>query len=222
MMTLFTTALKERRSNAARVMLAASWIAIVSGGALLAYAAYLTADTAVYQRIQTTSLKSTKPAFARSESEQTPPPRSVAIGDVIGEIGVPRLGMKAIVVEGDSMKILRRAVGHVPGTAFPGESGNAALAGHRDTLFRPLRNIRLGDTITFDFPGRQLRYEVRSSQVVTPDETRVLVSTGSKELTLITCFPFSYVGSAPSRYVIRASQVAESPWIRTTDATLNR
>jgi sortase A len=211
MITLFTAPAKEHPSTAARAVLRASWIAIVSGAALLAYVVYVTADTAVYQRIQMKSLASAKPDFALPEPGQSPPARTIAIGDVIGEIGVPRLGMKAIVVEGDSPPILRRAVGHVPGTALPGESGNTALAGHRDTLFRPLRNIRLGDLVTFDFPGRQLRYEVQSAQVVSPEETGVLLSNGSKELTLITCFPFAFVGSAPSRYVIRARQVEETP-----------
>jgi sortase A len=138
-----------------------------------------------------------------------PSRRGFAVGEVIGEIRIPRLGLKAIVVEGESLRILRRAIGHVPGTAFPGDSGNVALAGHRDTFFRPLHDIHLGDSITFDAAGRQFRYEVESIQVVSPKEIKVLLPTTSRELTLITCFPFAYIGSAPNRFVVRATQVAD-------------
>ena len=104
----------------------------------------------------------------------------IAEGGVIGEIEVPRLGLKAIVVQGDSEKLLRRAVGHLPETALPGEAGNVALAGHRDSLFRPLRNVRPGDTITLRTPDREFQYEVEWTAVVPPTAVRVIQPTRSR------------------------------------------
>ena len=105
-------------------------------------------------------------------------------------IEVPRLGLKAIVVQGDSAKLLRRAVGHLSETALPGEAGNVALAGHRDGLFRPLRDVRPGDSITLRTPAREFQYQVEWTAVVPPTVVRVLQPTSQQTLTLFTCFPF--------------------------------
>jgi sortase A len=132
-------------------------------------------------------------------------------GETMGEIEVARLGLKVIVVQGDSSTILRRAVGHVPGTASPGESGNVALAGHRDTFFRPLRNIRSGDAITFKTLDGEFRYRVESTDVVPPSDVSVLRPSGGRTLTLVTCFPFYSVGAAPDRFIVRARQIETWP-----------
>ena len=211
MITIFTAPAERRLSTAATVVLPASWVLLFTGITFVAYAGYVIADAAVYQRIQTTTLESAKPTAYHHASIGMASRHKLAIGEVIGEIRVPRLGIKAIVLEGDSQKILRRAVGHVPSTALPGEIGNSALAGHRDALFRSLRNIRLGDLVTFQTSEGEFRYEVNSVQIVSPDEVKVLLPSTAKELTLITCFPFSYVGSAPNRYIVRATQLAEIP-----------
>ena len=128
-------------------------------------------------------------------------------GDVIGEIQVPRLGLDAIVVQGDSPANLRRAVGHLSKSALPGEWGNVTLAGHRDTFFRPLRDIRLGDEIVFKTPERQFDYLVESIEVVTPNDIQVLEPSTGHDLTFITCSPFHFVGPAPKRFVVRAREV---------------
>jgi sortase A len=112
-----------------------------------------------------------------------------------------------MVVQGDSPGILRRAVGHIAETALPGEWGNVGLAGHRDSLFRPLRNIRAGDAITFQTLDGDFRYQVESTEVVPPGDTQVLQASRGRTLTLITCFPFDYVGSAPNRFVVHAREV---------------
>jgi sortase A len=124
---------------------------------------------------------------------------------------VPRLGLKVIVVQGDSPGILRRAVGHIRETALPGESGNVALTGHRDTFFRPLRNIRSGDVITFKTLDAEFRYRVESTAVVAPSDISVMQASRERTLTLITCFPFYYVGAAPNRFIVRARQVGLLP-----------
>ena len=123
---------------------------------------------------------------------------------VLGRIEIPRIGVQAIVREGDDDTTLAVAVGHVPGTARPGERGNVALAGHRDSFFRALRNIRVNDVIRFRTPGGPIEYRVESTEVVGPRETRVLASTGESVLTLVTCYPFGFLGRAPKRFVVHA------------------
>ena len=116
-----------------------------------------------------------------------------------------------MVVQGDSHKILRRAVGHMPETPLPWESGNVALAGHRDSFFRPLRNIRSGDAITLKTVNGDFQYEVESTEVVPANDMHVLDASSGRTLTLITCFPFYYVGSAPNRFIVRAREVGSPP-----------
>lgn len=129
---------------------------------------------------------------------------------VLGKIEFPRIGVKAIVREGTDDATLFLAVGHVPGTARPGENGNAVLAGHRDTIFRELHNIRLNDTVRFVVPPLSYEYRVVSTvstQVVAPDELSVLDAGEGEELTLVTCHPFHYLGRAPSRLIVHAARV---------------
>jgi sortase A len=129
---------------------------------------------------------------------------SLATGAVVGRLEIPRVGVSAIVREGDDVTTLRRAVGHIPGTALPGETGNAGLAGHRDTFFRGLAEIRTGDQITLTTPAGNARYLVRSTRVVDPSEVSVLAPTARSILTLVTCYPFNYIGAAPKRFIVRA------------------
>lgn len=129
-------------------------------------------------------------------------------GTVLGQLSIPRLELAVMVVEGVEQGDLKRAVGHIPGTALPGEKGNLALAGHRDTFFRPLRLIRLGDTITLRTLATVYRYRVVATKVVEPDDVGVLDPDGSDTLTLVTCFPFYYVGPAPKRFIIKADRLS--------------
>jgi sortase A len=126
---------------------------------------------------------------------------------VLGRIEIPRIGVTAIVREGVDDSTLAIAVGHISGTARPGERGNMALAGHRDSFFRPLRDIRLHDTIRIVTVEQSFEYVVDSTEVVGPEDTRVLDPTGDTVLTLVTCYPFTYVGHAPNRFIVRASLV---------------
>lgn len=125
----------------------------------------------------------------------------------LGRIEIPRLGLAAIVREGADEKTLARAVGLVPGTARPGQNGNVVLAGHRDTFFRPLRGIRVNDRIRLFVPPHQYEYRVESLRVVTPEETDALASRGVDELTLVTCYPFRFIGPAPDRFIVSAARV---------------
>ena len=102
---------------------------------------------------------------------------------------------------------LRRAAGHIKGTALPGTSGNVGIAGHRDTLFRPLRHIRQDDVITLTTLQGLYRYRVVSTKVVSPYDVAVLNPDGREILTLVTCYPFHFVGPAPDRFIVRATRI---------------
>jgi len=171
---------------------------LAAGILLLGYAGYVVADAHAYQAIEQSRFET----VSRSET-----PHLVMQDGVIGEMEVPRLALKAIVVQGDSPRILRRAVGHIPETALPGESGNVALTGHRDSFFRPLRHIRAGDAITLKTRQGDFQYQVESTEVVPPSDVQVLRASSGHTLTLITCFPFYYVGAAPSRFIVHAREV---------------
>jgi len=133
-----------------------------------------------------------------------PPPAS---GGLIGRIDIPRLDISVVVIEGTGSTTLRRAVGHIRGTALPGHLGNIGISGHRDTFFRPLRNIRKGDVITVTTLDGEYRYRVVSTNIVMPADVAVLDSDGREILTLVTCHPFYFVGAAPDRFIVRAERI---------------
>ncbi|MGB2620731.1 MAG: class D sortase [Candidatus Acidiferrum sp.] len=168
----------------------------------LGYAGIVFADSHIYQDVEAQK-------FERTTA--SPVPHALAQGDMMGEIQVPRLGINAIVIQGDSAADLRRAVGHLSSSALPGDWGNVALAGHRDTFFRPLRDIRVGDEIKFKTSEHTFEYRVDSIEVVGPGDIGVLKATTGHYLTLLTCFPFHYIGPAPKRFVVRARENDASP-----------
>jgi sortase A len=125
-------------------------------------------------------------------------------GQSLGRLEVPRLDVSVMVAQGVSGKTLRRAAGHIPGTALPGQLGNVGIAGHRDTFFRSLKDIRKNDTLTLKTLDGTYQYVVDATQIVSPDDVHVLDPTGHPTLTLVTCYPFYYVGSAPQRFIVQA------------------
>jgi sortase A len=176
---------------------------------MLGYCGFVMADTWMFQREASRELlrpREAQAGTAKLETLTTSLP-SVAVKGLIGRIEISRLGLSVVVVEGTSAHTLRRAAGHIEGTALPGEQGNVGISGHRDTLFRPLKDIRRDDIITVTTPGGEYRYRVVSTKVVSPENTSVLNSDGSDILTLVTCYPFYYVGPAPDRFVVRAERV---------------
>jgi len=189
---------RKPRKAGARLARVASYFFLAAGIWGLGYATYVVVDAQTYQATEEMRLPNMPPAEG---------PRMVAEGDVIGEMSIPRLELKTIVVQGESSKILRRAIGHVPETPLPGEPGNVALAGHRDSYFRPLRNIQPGDVITIKTADAEFEYLVESTEVVLPSDVQVLQPTVENSLTLVTCFPFYYVGPAPKRFIVHARQI---------------
>lgn len=187
---------------------------------------WVEAESALYETVQDRRLAfalregpaSTGPsrAFTRAGTVDASAPSSVPRAsfplpgdpDLIGRLEAPRLGLRAIVAPGIDGRTLRHAVGHVPGTALPGEPGNVALAGHRDRAFRRLRDVREGDQLRLVTPTGTYEYVVEGSEVVSPDRSDLLGPTSRPMLTLITCYPFFMVGPAPDRFVVRAHQVS--------------
>ena len=145
-------------------------------------------------------------AFERAAKASAAMP-SVRQGGLLGMLDVPRLKLSTPVIQGDDTGILKRAVGHLPDTPMPWEDGNSAVAGHRDGLFRPLKDVKVGDEIRFRTTRDEFRYRVTKTAIVLPDDVSVLKKQDRSTLTLITCYPFSYVGAAPQRFVIHAERV---------------
>jgi len=128
---------------------------------------------------------------------------------LVGLLEIPRLGLSTPVVEGDDSVALRGAAGHLPDTPRPWEEGNSAIAAHRDGVFRPLRKIRVGDELLVQTPRGELRYTVTGTRIVVPTDLSVLRKTTAQTLTLITCYPFNYIGAAPKRFIVQAERVVE-------------
>lgn len=148
-------------------------------------------------------------AFEQAAKAQVAPSR-VHTGGLVGMLDVPRLKLTTPVVEGDDDGILKKAVGHLPDTPMPWENGNSAVAAHRDGLFRPLKDVKIGDEIRFRTTRDEYRYRVTKTSIVTPDDVSVLAAKSGSSLTLITCYPFYYVGSAPKRFIVHAERLGPS------------
>lgn len=182
------------------------WILTACAVSMLGYCGFVLADSWAFQSAERREFdRSLENSSVSPASLQTAPPATA--GGLIGRMEIERLGVSVMVLEGTKASTLRRAVGHIRGTALPGQPGNSGIAGHRDTFFRPLRKIRENDIITLTTLFGQYRYRVLSARVVDPAEVSVLEATGNEILTLVTCYPFYFVGSAPDRFVVRAERV---------------
>jgi sortase A len=178
--------------------------------ATLGYCAYVWADRWYFDKQESRQLDlliDDQTSVAATHLARTPQPALPDSRGLIGRMGIPRLGVSALLTEGTTNKILRRAVGHIAGTSLPGQGGNVGIAGHRDGFFRPLRNIQTGDTITITTPGTRYVYRVVSIRIVKPDDVAVLASDSTETLTLVTCYPFYFVGPAPDRFIVKAQRV---------------
>jgi sortase A len=198
--------MSRRTKRAGRIR---RWIALflfVGGAILVGIYAWSLVRGRIYQERQSQAFE--RKLKVESESPSThPAPPEVKNGDVLGRLRIPRLRLSAMVREGAGEDTLGVALGHIPGTALPGRPGNVGVAGHRDTLFRGLRNIRKDDIIEFETLRGKFDYQVESTRIVTPRDVDVLNASAQPEITLVTCYPFYYVGSAPDRFVVKARQV---------------
>jgi sortase A len=181
-------------------------------------ALWLVAIAAMTIYIGTFAERSLSQAYFNWEFARTidAPPRAGPVNHVIpysaqplGRIEIPAIDLSAIFVEGVDNRVLRVGVGHIPGTALPGTFGNVGLSGHRDTFFRKLGKLRRGEVIWLTTPNGRYKYRVESLRIVDPDEAIVLQAVGRPTLTLVTCYPFYYVGPAPRRFVVHAGLVKD-------------
>jgi len=173
---------------------------IVGGAALLMWHWWTLHERAVAQR-------QAREWLTRTTAVDHPELSPVRRGDVFGELDISRLGVSVIVFEGDDAGILRQGAGHIPGTALSPGNGNIGIAAHRDTYFRPLRVIHANDLIALKTPAGTSRYAVTETKIVQPSDVGVLARAPGRDLTLVTCYPFFYMGSAPKRFIVHARKI---------------
>ena len=212
---------RRRRS---RVQVA-EWVLALTGLVCLGWYDITTYRAIQYQRQQARELEramertrvegrssknpadSTSPAPENPTIERPIPPRSGPDHQLIGRLEIPRVQLSVMVVDGDDEATLKVAAGHLPDTPLPWEFGNSAVAGHRDSFFRPLSQIKMSDRLRLVTPHGEFHYVVSNMRVVKPNDLSVLAQTGRSSLTLVTCYPFSYVGRAPKRFIVTADHV---------------
>ncbi|MBI2817268.1 MAG: class D sortase [Acidobacteria bacterium] len=185
---------------------------LLIGITAFSYVGYAMLDAILFQHYQQRQFDST---LADLRASQPKPSRGGGVhlmpraGSPFGRLEITAIGLKVMVLEGADDLTLRRAAGHIPGTAFPAQQGNVGIAGHRDGYFRGLEKIQRNDVIELTTLEGYYRYRVDFTQVVHPEDVQVLADSDSPVLTLVTCFPFQYVGSAPKRFIVRAHQSLE-------------
>lgn len=193
---------------------------LLVGIALLGGSALLTLDGLAHNRLAIDRLRSLRAERASVGAAGMPSrlpgeaPGSAAYpilppaeeGALVGTLRVPRLDLEVAILEGTGNRTLRRGVGHIPGTALPGQDGNAGIAGHRDSFFRSLEGLQVGDRIEVDTLEGSFVYVADAVKIVDPEDVEVLDARPGRDrdLTLVTCYPFYYLGEAPLRYIIHA------------------
>lgn len=199
----FTTEREMRPTRIRRLLRWTQRLLFITGALALGYVGFTLLDARLYQVSAKRSLEGQ--IYLEKEHYESQPRPGVKTGDVLGRIDIPRLGISVAVLQGTSSRALRLGAGHIEGTPLPGENGNSGIAGHRDTFFRELKDIRKNDEIRLQTLTGLFRYEVDWVKVVEPDDSTVLEpSTQESTLTLVTCYPFYFVGPAPERFVVRA------------------
>ena len=197
-----------RTARMVRVLLALHWVTLLGGASLLAWPMLVTLESQITQwsgehqllAASQTAKETIVKASPRLSADKRRHPR----GELLGRFEVPRLNLSYVVLAGTDNRTLDRSIGHVEGTADIGESGNIGIAGHRNTHFRKLEWILRDDEIKLSSPNAEFRYRVEWIRLFNPADLEVLDPSHGPALTLVTCFPFEYVGAAPLRFVVRA------------------
>jgi sortase A len=184
------------------------------GVALAAWCAAVLVEARFYQSVRvsdqltvTQTVVPVLPGEGGRAAPRAPAPSAPAVGSVIGRLEGPSVKMTTNVLEGTDDGTLRRGAGHIEDTPFPGQPGNIGIAGHRDTVFRPLRHIKVGDPLQLTTADRTYQYRISRTLIVGPDDVYVLDPTERPTVTLVTCYPFEYVGHAPKRFIVQAELV---------------
>jgi sortase A len=185
-----------------------SWtrhLLLIAGVAALCYVAYVFVQARFFQQQANDALD--QEIKGGGPSADSASGRPVKEGEVLGRIDIPRIGVTVAILQGTKSKTLRLGVGHIEGTPLPGEGGNVGIAGHRDTWFRNLKDIRTGDDIQIETAAGLSQYKVDWVQIVAPNDLGVLAPSTESAITLVTCYPFYYVGPAPERFVVHARKL---------------
>lgn len=189
-----------------RVVRIVRTVLAISGLTCLLWAGFLVAQPLLYSHAHAAALQQKLPGGGDTQVQWSP-----RKNEPIGRLEIPRLKFSQLVAEGDDDATLKAALGHLPDTPFPWQPGNSSFAGHRDGLFRPLRDVQLGDRLVFHSPRGTLEYRVRQTFIVDPTDVWVVKPSPVRMLTLVTCYPFTYIGHAPQRFVVQADPAPAAP-----------
>jgi sortase A len=182
-----------------------AWLFAVIGVTLLAWYGLVVTEAALYQRTESSTLD--RVVNGKRVGTNAPPSRAKKQHQQIGRLEIPRVQLSVMVVDGDDEATLKKAAGHLPDTPLPWEFGNSAIAGHRDSFFRPLRDVHVDDRVRLVTPQGTFHYVVARLRVVEPDDVSVLATSDRSSITLVTCYPFNFVGQAPKRFIVQADHI---------------
>jgi sortase A len=177
----------------------------ITGILALSYVALTLIGAKIYQR--NVALILDKQIQTEVQYKAVQPAPIIKEGDVLGRLEIPRINVSMVVLQGTTSQTLRLGVGHIKGTALPGEPGNIGIAGHRDTFFRALKDIRKDDEIQLQTANGVARYDVDWIRITAPSDVGILAPSNESSLTLVTCYPFYYIGAAPERYIVHAHRL---------------
>ena len=198
----------EQRAYATRGRIILRWMQrffFLTGILAVSYVALTLLHARLYQKAASNALD--MQMDAHEQHMVIPSQPTAKEGDVLGRIEIRRLGVNVAILEGTTAETLRLGVGHIAGTALPGLPGNIGIAGHRDTYFRALKDIRTDDQIQIQTATGLSHYKVDSVQIVTPRDIDVLAPSAGSAITLVTCYPFYFIGAAPERFIVRAQRI---------------
>ena len=174
----------------------------ICGALALAYVGFTLVDASIYEKAAQSKLDK----LIQAQETHLASQRKLVVkdGDILGRISIPRIGLSVVVLEGTTSRTLQHGVGHIGGTSLPGEPGNVGIAGHRDTYFRGLKDLRAHDEIQIQTAAGLATYEVDWIQITVPNDVAIVSHASESALTLVTCYPFHFVGAAPERFVVHA------------------
>jgi len=182
---------------------------LVIGVALGAWCGAVLLEARFFQQLPVTPAATVNALPGETPRAPSPMRTPIAVGSWLARLEAPSVKLRATVLEGTDDGTLARGAGHIEDTAFPGGVGNVGIAGHRDTVFRPVRNLRVGDPLVITTTDHVYRYKISRTTIVDPEDVYVLDDADHPTLTLVTCYPFEYIGHAPRRFIVSADLVGD-------------
>lgn len=191
---------KKKKNWLKWVLLGIPTLFIVAGIAVISIFGWeMTKETTLLAK---SVVKPYKPELAERKFDTKAWPRLPEPGSRLGDLSIASLDLSYPVVQGTHENELKMGIGHLAGSMLPGQGGHVLLSGHRDTVFRKLEGLKVGDEITFTTPYGDFIYEATDFKIVEANDETVAVPTDYEALTLTTCYPFNFIGDAPQRYIV--------------------